>query len=74
MSYITKKKLGDYSINELINICVSQQGHCENCPEALKSMCNKINFYELSKYYNNELNTFIETSIDNKNKINIKEV
>ena len=74
MSYTTKKKLGDYSINELINICILQKGYCENCPEALKSVCNKINFYELSQYYNNELDTFIETSIDNKNKINIKEV
>lgn len=58
-NYITTKALGDYSLNELVNIC--KNSYCDTCK--LATICNVIDISTLRQYCQEELLEVITTTI-----------
>ena len=57
LNYITKKPLGDYTLNEMIAICDNKKKFCECCP--LLSLCNTIDIPNIKHFYKKELEEII---------------
>lgn len=59
INYITTKALGDYSLNELVNIC--KNSCCYTCK--LATICNVIDISTLKQYCREELLEVITATI-----------
>ena len=57
LDYTTKKPLGEYTLNEMIDICNVKKGYCECCP--LSSLCNTIDIPNIKHFYKKELEEII---------------
>ena len=57
LDYIVNKPLGEYTLNEIINICDTKKKFCECCP--LASLCNTINIPNIKHFYKKELEEII---------------
>lgn len=71
MNYETKKTLGEYTLNELINICEAKHRYCSDCPCC--TICNSIDIPHIKHFYEGELKELIyfnsETGETNKEDI-----
>ena len=57
LNYTTKKPLGDYTLNEMIAMCKTKKGYCEDCP--LSSLCRSINVPYINHFYEKDLEELI---------------
>lgn len=57
LNYVVKKPLGEYTLNEIINVCDSKKKFCDSCP--LSSLCNTINIPHIKNYYKKDLEEII---------------
>lgn len=57
LDYIVKKPLGEYTLNEMIDICNSKKRYCSDCP--LLSLCNTIDIPNIKHFYKKELEEII---------------
>ncbi len=57
IDYIIKKPLGEYTLNEMINICKAKKRYCSDCP--LSSLCNAIDIPHINHFYEKDLEEFI---------------
>lgn len=57
IDYATKKPLGEYTLNEMINICKTKKGYCEDCP--LSSLCRAINIPYIKHFYEKDLEELV---------------
>lgn len=73
LDYIVKKPLGEYTLNEMIAICKTKKGYCEDCP--LSSLCRTINIPYIKHFYEEDLEEIIyfNTETDETEKEDINE-
>lgn len=65
LDYVVKKPLGEYTLNEIINICDNKiiniydnkKKFCDSCP--LSSLCSTVNIPHIKHFYKKELEEII---------------
>lgn len=57
IDYTIKKPLGEYTLNEMINICKAKKRYCSDCP--LSSLCNAIDIPHINYFYEKDLEELI---------------
>lgn len=57
IDYTIKKPLGEYTLNEMIDICKAKKRFCSNCP--ISSLCNAIDIPHINYYYEKDLKELI---------------
>ena len=57
LDYITKKPLGEYTLNEMIAICKANKRYCSDCP--LSSLCNAIDIPHINHFYEKDLKELV---------------
>jgi hypothetical protein len=57
LDYISKKPLGKYTLNEMIEICNAKKRYCSDCP--LSSLCNAIDIPHIKHFYEKDLEEIV---------------
>lgn len=57
LNYEVKKPLGDYTLNEMIDICEAKKKYCSNCP--ISSLCNAIDIPHIKYFYEKDLKEYV---------------
>ena len=57
LDYKVKKPLGEYTLNEMIDICKAKKRYCSDCP--ILSLCNAIDIPHIKHFYEEDLKEYI---------------
>ena len=75
IDYTTKKQLGAYTLNEMIDICDAKKRYCSDCP--ISSLCNAIDIPHIKHFYEEDLKEYVyfnsetgETEKEDNNETN----